>query len=80
MKQEHIDKEIAYVKAYLDELVGAKVVNVAAVKDDSDDWGWPEVWPVLVFEKPDGTLLQVEVSCDPEGNGPGHLFVTEKKS
>lgn len=76
MKQEMLDKEVGFVESYLSELMGATVVNVAALTDDSE--GWTEVWPVLLLQKPDGTLLQVEVSRDPEGNGPGHLFIGPK--
>lgn len=76
MNTELIDREVNYITNYLDELVGATVVHAAAFVDTEE--GWPEVWPVLVLRKPDGTLLQVEVSRDPEGNGPGHLFIAEK--
>lgn len=73
----YVEREAAFITDYLTTLVDAKVVRIAAVTDDSDDWMLPDVWPVLVFEKPDGTLLQVDVSRDPEGNGPGHLFITD---
>lgn len=78
MKTEHVEKEAAYITEYLTDLVGCKVVHVQAFTDT--DMGWPEVWPILVLQKPDGTLLQVEVSRDPEGNGPGHLFIAEKEA
>lgn len=76
MKPEVLDREVTFVTESLSTLKGATVVEVAALRDDSN--GWPEVWPVLILQTPDGTLLQVEVSRDPEGNGPGHLFIGEK--
>lgn len=72
------DLEAAYITEYLTTLVGCTVVHVQAFTET--DAVFTEVWPVLVLEKPDGTLLQVEVSRDPEGNGPGHLFIAEKEA
>ena len=57
----------------LNGLVGARVVQVAAVL--GSDSVYAETWPVLIFETPSGEHIQVEVSRDAEGNGPGHLFI-----
>lgn len=56
-------------------LLGATVVDVFGL--DHLDFGVTEVWPVLVLRQPDGTDVIVEVACDPEGNGPGHLFIRD---
>ena len=50
------------------------VIAIAAVIDNSDE-EWPEVWPVLNLLLPNGETLEVTVSSDEEGNGPGHLFI-----
>ena len=48
---------------------------MVAVKVE-DEMGYPEVWPTLTMTNPKypGVKLKVEVSQDPEGNGPGFLF------
>lgn len=39
-----------------------------------------DIWPVLIFERDGSPEIRVEVSCDPEGNGPGWLFIEEVQS
>ena len=45
---------------------------------DSDS-NFPEVepFPVFVLEKPDGDVVAMSVSADPEGNGGGWLFMDD---
>lgn len=50
------------------QLVGGTIVDFTFFDDDQGSW------PIFAVEK-DGVRLQVEVSSDPEGNGPGHLFI-----
>lgn len=68
LEMEFITKEFA-------PLIGGTIVAVGGAPS-VDDWGRAEVWPVLIVTQPDGTTIQVEVSADPEGNGPGFLFLT----
>jgi hypothetical protein len=59
-----------YMGRYLGQLVGKTVTSLATdgEQDDSDTtWG-------LVFS--DGTIAWI--SCDPEGNGPGHLDIESR--
>lgn len=49
-------------------LVGGIIREVSVLSGD---------WPALAVELPDGRVLQVEVSRDSEGNGPGYLFIEE---
>jgi hypothetical protein len=35
-------------------------------------------WPGLSILMPDGTKRMVVFSRDPEGNGPGHIFIEER--
>ena len=65
--------ETEFIKRELAPLIGGTITAVDAIP--SDNWGFAEVWPVLIVTKPDGTSYQVEVSEDPEGNGPGFLFI-----
>jgi hypothetical protein len=75
--EERTKSQQAYVQKELEKLINGKIVAIGAVVDEEfgDDFGWPEVWPVLHVLLPDGTKLEVSVSQDEEGNGPGHLFI-----
>jgi hypothetical protein len=54
-------------------LMGATVVKCTVVPLDDE---WPdELWTVLHLRTADGMTLEVAVSQDEEGNGPGHLFI-----
>jgi len=57
----------SWLQRYLATMVGARVVQVG-VTDDG--------WPFFDLQEPPrkgGRRHRVEVSCDPEGNGPGFL-------
>lgn len=41
------------------------------------DWGGPQYWITFHLRLPDGRLVEVKVSQDDEGNGPGSLFTPE---
>ena len=73
MANARTEQERRWTKRYLQPLVGAKITRVEAKAED-DGSGWVQVWPVLHVSLPDGTKLRLEVSQDPEGNGPGFLF------
>lgn len=72
--------EREWTEKYHGSLVGMKCVEVKSEDDEFSN----EAWPVLVFENADGSpvkvggeeydRLEVAVSRDPEGNGPGHLI------
>lgn len=70
-----IQDSIDYHENHMASLIGATLTAATVSVDDEGDGVYFEVWPVLIFTKPDGTTIQVEVSRDPEGNGPGHLFI-----
>lgn len=69
----------AQYKKYVDEmlapLVGATVMAAQGVFDPDEN----QVWPILRFRTKDGRILQMEISQDEEGNGPGHPFIDEVK-
>lgn len=64
-----------YEKQRHAELIGG-TVRAIEVEDDGEG-----VWVTLVLafpateQEPNGHELEVTVSRDPEGNGPGHLFI-----
>lgn len=62
---------IEYQNAHYEQLRGSKIVAVDLV--DYEDNGM--LWPTLIIEDSRGNAARVEVSADPEGNGPGHLFI-----
>lgn len=69
------DSEKKYVEGYLEPLVGGSITAIGAIVED--DFGFPEVWQVLRVKLADGKVVDLVVSRDPEGNGPGHLFIEE---
>lgn len=58
-------------QARLNKLVGARITSVGIAPDE---FGLFDPWPILVLRK-DGKQIVVQVSQDPEGNGPGFLFI-----
>ena len=74
-KETRESRQVRYYREHLDRLVDGKIISVGAIKDDSC-YG-SERWQVLEIVKPDGTVYQINASRDPEGNGPGHLFIDE---
>jgi hypothetical protein len=57
-----------WISNYLKQLVGCTITEAFAVSDDSG------IWPVIVATRQDGTKFNLEISRDPEGNGPGFIF------
>ena len=57
----------------LNELVGATIMRAEIVDSYGDEW------PVLVLAHPSGKMIQIEISRDYEGNGPGCLLMNEVK-
>ena len=72
----YIEKEEKWAKGYYSQLIGYTITQVKVEAEMFGGMG--EVWTRLVAEKklPDGTTdrLYLELSQDPEGNGPGFLF------
>lgn len=68
--KEHFDR---WFERHYGQLRGATIEEVGQAEGDYPT----ESWPVLIVRMADGTRRQVEVSRDPEGNGPGHLFIEE---
>lgn len=65
-------KELAWAKGYYSQIIGFTVIDVVVHNEEN------EVWTSLICEKTmsDGTKekFSLEISQDPEGNGPGFLF------
>ena len=68
------EEDTKYFEEHYSQLVGCRVVEIAF----SDD-GTGELWPVLVMKNKKGETVYVEVSCDPEGNAAGHLFINKEE-
>jgi len=60
-----------FYERYYSQLNGAKIVRYnGIVQDDFIHVAFPQFEVKLA----DGTKIQLEVSCDEEGNGAGYLF------
>ena len=64
------DNERKFYEAYYGSLVGATINRVTIGKPDDEGYSWP--WLDVTLE--DGTKLELELSQDEEGNGPGFIF------
>lgn len=54
------------------ELIGRTIVDVRDMtQDEKDEMDWYGVCPVLILDNGQ----EVTISQDPEGNGPGWLFI-----
>lgn len=71
------EQEVSYQINRLAPLRGLVVKRIEVVHEGEFD----EVWTQLFLSDSSGDkTYAVSVSRDPEGNGPGHLFVEEVKS
>jgi hypothetical protein len=66
------DESAQWLREYLKPLEGATILAAGATVEDSA--GLLEAWPRLVVKAKDGTVFNLEVSRDEEGNGPGFVF------
>lgn len=62
-----------FYQKYYSQLEGGKIV-VSGVVAEEDPFSGVQFWPTFHVLMPDGTRYVLEVSQDPEGNGPGFLF------
>jgi hypothetical protein len=71
-------EELTYVEYVEDALVGRTIVHVRPMnKEELALFGWDEVYgstPMLILLN---DMTAIIPSQDPEGNGAGHLFITE---
>lgn len=68
---EQVRQEIEYHEKRMKPLVGATIIEATIALDEwGDSW---EVWPRLVVRLTDGREIALEISRDPEGNGPGFI-------
>ena len=66
------EKQEEWTKLYYEMMIGLTCVGVDARTDDEGN-----CWPVIIFQLPEkdgGHEVEIEVSCDEEGNRPGFLF------
>jgi hypothetical protein len=74
-----------FFRDYYGQLVGATVLAVELMPDeDGDSWGAGAFWPKLTVRLAEndltralgvvGETVELEISRDEEGNGPGFLF------
>lgn len=65
-------QEREHYNKYYGQLVGATIVSAGVVAED--DFGSVNFWPTIAVKLANGMDIVLEVSQDPEGNGPGFLF------
>ena len=57
---------------YYKQLVGTTITDFRFDITDNNEW------PMFTLRKPDGITFTMILSRDPEGNGSGYSFITEK--
>jgi len=62
--------ELKYAEGYYASAVGLTIVAVEHKVDEYTD----DVWTTLIAVDQQGNQFPLEISQDPEGNGPGFLF------
>jgi hypothetical protein len=61
---------LKFYEDYFGVLVGAKILSFKmAVDPDEGDY-----WPTFLVKLADDSIIEIEVSQDEEGNGPGFIF------
>jgi hypothetical protein len=61
-------KETLFYNKYYGFLKDAKITSAGVMEDDN------ELWPYIDIVASDGGTYRLEISQDPEGNGPGFIF------
>ena len=63
-----------YINDEFGQMVGKTVIGVRTLSaEELEDLYWDDIHPAMVIIFNDGSCAIP--SCDPEGNGPGHLFM-----
>jgi hypothetical protein len=72
----HAVEENKYMNKYYSALKGAIITDTKMSEPEpgEDTDGWYESYPTLHATLQDGTEVILEISRDPEGNGPGFIF------
>ena len=65
-------KEQDFWNKHYSSIVGGTVEEFILYKDDYDEY-----WPMLIIKDSTGQILQVDIDCDPEGNGAGFLRIAK---
>lgn len=75
------DEEKEYFTKYYSQLVGAIITSFewSEAEPGEDTDGWYEPFPVFKANLRGGQKIIITLSQDPEGNGPGFLFLEEDK-
>lgn len=65
LNEGHLD----FYHRYFSQLVGATIEEFIFAHDKDED----EYWPTFKVKLADGSRLEIEISQDEEGNGPGWI-------
>jgi hypothetical protein len=65
-----LQQEKKWAEGYYASAIGLTITGVVARYDEYTD----RIWPVLIAVDKNGQQYELELSQDPEGNGPGFMF------
>lgn len=60
-----------YYAKYYGDLVGATILSFEGMQNEEE---FGEGFPTFTVKFKDGEIGQIQISCDPEGNGGGFIF------
>ncbi len=65
--KEYLEKQLRHMK-------GAKILDVFIEEiSEEDNFGIELLIPMIVFERTDGSVMQLEILADAEGNDSAHI-------
>ena len=74
-----MSKHHDWLRKYYKQLRGYTIIGFRLEIDEENDYRLPNEWPIFTLKNIHGSIVEITVSKDEEGNGSGFLFVSEVK-
>ena len=68
---------VEWLNKYYGQLKGYTIVGFRLEEEEENDYCLPHEWPIFTLKNRHGSIVEITVSKDEEGNGSGFLFVSE---
>ena len=72
-----MSKHHDWLRKYYNQLKGYTIVGFRLEIDEETSYSLPNEWPVFTLKNRHGSIIEITVSKDEEGNGAGFLFLSE---
>ena len=74
-----MSKHHDWLRKYYKQLIGYTIIGFRLEIEEETDYSLPNEWPIFTLKNIHGSIVEITVSTDEEGNGSGFLFVSEVK-